>query len=128
VFVNRPSDINDAGQIAGTFSWSGGSTVPFVWDDGNWTWFPGFGFFQVLSINESGTAVGNQHHRDFFDPPNSSWVLTVSGTTNISNLDPSDSPFAELFPVSDINDRGDMVGAGFLIYPYKGAYVLKKVL
>jgi Subtilase family/Bacterial Ig-like domain/Dockerin type I domain len=127
IFMN-PSDINDSGQIVGFYR-RNASSIPFFWEEGNWTTFPSFGSFQVMDINESGVAVGNEWAQTIFGAPNySSWRLTISGGSNINNLKPSGSPFGKLMPVDDINDRGDIVGRGELVYPFSGAFVLKKVL
>jgi probable HAF family extracellular repeat protein len=143
VFV-RATDINDAGLIVGIYRTGFGFGSPFFWEEGEegeediWTTFPSFGWFDVRTINASGVAVGNEYARDLFSVRNwSSWMLTVSGRTNISNLNPPGSPFhsdshagfvAALHPVNDINDRGDMVGYGMVNYPYSAGYLLRRVL
>jgi hypothetical protein len=127
IFMGRPK-INDSGLIVGVYRTFLG-TAPYFLEEGRWTTFPSFGGFNVSGFNESGVAIGNNVARDLFGRVTfSAWILTTSGSTDIKNLNPPNSPFSKLDDVSDINDRGDMVGTGPLTYPYSGAYVLKKVL
>ncbi len=140
----RDPDINDSGQIAGVYQPPGSPGqpalyAPFIWEEGIWTFpfrspFGGIsyfgGLFYDVTLNESGAAVGNTGFM-VFDPPSSyyPWIFSISGGSNISNLDPPNSPFSKLLDVGDINDRGDIVGTGELPAPrYRGAFVLTRVL
>ncbi|MCG6968427.1 MAG: hypothetical protein LJE85_01550 [Gammaproteobacteria bacterium] len=100
---NNAADINDAGQIGGTFNGRAG-----IWDNGQVTPIPYMSFFQFV------TGINNQAETTGW-----AWVVT-DPVTPVHSFLANDASIADLGTVNglmtmaqEVNDNGTVVGAAF---------------
>lgn len=125
----QPVDINDSGQIIG-FSELGPLPSGFMaYGPVSWApnaiestlMFPRLGAFAVNGVNEAGQAIGYDSDAstdlEFFGPHDPFVWSENSGVIWLDDqIDPSDplAPFVRLNTVTDINDRGQIIGTAMV--------------
>lgn len=109
-------DINDAGQIVGSYIPGG-----FLWEDGKLTDLGDLAWPQA--INSLGQVVGTAGYGGY----NTAYIWEAGVATDLNDLIPPDSGWEELLVATDVNDAGQVVGWGERDYGGKHGFLLTPV-
>ena len=109
-------DINDAGQIVGSYIPGG-----FLWEDGKLTDLGDLAW--PRAINNLGQVVGTAGYGGY----NTAYIWDAGVATDLNDLIPPDSGWEELLVASDVNDAGQVVGWGERDYGGKHGFLLTPV-
>lgn len=113
---SQATDVNERGDIVGQASTAANLNQAFLYTNNTFIELgslPGFETSVAVAINEAGQIVGNAEHQEGFGQPTSRPFLYRNGAMiDLSTLLPANSGWS-LLRVGDINNQGQIVGAGF---------------